>query len=886
MVNDSGDLEMNEDAALSTHGSSPDIFDFEQHYANLALITSDGDRLTYGQLADLADSSVSHLGVGRQLVMISLRNSLPSLLAYAGAMRAGHTVLIVPEDLPPDRLKVLTETFDVSAGFLRDEEGWTWWRMEEGENLIHPDLALLLPTSGSTGSAKLVRLSRQAIDANAASIRQYLAIGPGERAITSLPCSYSYGLSVIHSHWLAGASILLTDASIVEPSFWDLLRDQAATSIAGVPYSYDVFDRLGLFADPPPDLRTFTQAGGKLDGERVRSYAQWAAANGRRFFTMYGQTEAAPRMAYLPAEEAANHPDCIGIPVPGGAFRLVDPNGHDIERAEQMGELVYAGPNVMMGYATQASDLARGADVAELFTGDLAQRTRAGYYRITGRASRFLKIAGSRIALDEVERLVTDNGYRAVASGCDAYLALCVEEGDPDAVGRLVAQQCGLPFDAVVACPGPMPRLASGKLDYQALLKQAATISAAASARPPWDGSPIRHAFEQALGREVTDLGTSFAELGGDSLSYVTASIGVQDALGTLPANWEALSIAQLEAMRGEPAEAATPKRTSSIDTEMVCRVLALALVILGHGAPAQTEWLRGGALILMALAGFNLARFQQHRMANGVFKPVIADALLRVVLPYSLLMIPLLLVSRADFSLGWFVLASVFTVDFRGPLFAFWFIETVIHSMLLTMALFLIPPVRAWSRTKPFLLALGFVALAAALKGGGPLFWSDGKANALTVDAWLYAYMVGWGMFAAQTKAQKWLIVVLAAALAFIDWGPDSARPIWLVLAVAAILFVPRLTMPRPAANAIMVTAQASYFIYLMHVIATHFLIARAPITPVPAVNSAVLLAVSIALGIGYYRGWRLVAQPALRHIGAAASRQLRPLAPPRSTV
>ena len=95
--------------------------------------------------------------------------------------------------------------------------------------LLHEDLSLLLTTSGSTGSPKLVRLSFSNILSNAKSIAQYLKITDLERPITSLPMHYSYGLSVINSHLINGATILLTNFSVVQKEFWNFVKNKKAT---------------------------------------------------------------------------------------------------------------------------------------------------------------------------------------------------------------------------------------------------------------------------------------------------------------------------------------------------------------------------------------------------------------------------------------------------------------------------------------------------------------------------------------------------------------------------------------------------------------------------------------------------------------------------------
>ena len=241
-------------------------------------------------------------------------------------------------------------------------------RREESRHELHPDLALLLSTSGSTGSPKLVRLSADSVQANAAAIAQYLHLRPSDTAVTTLPLSYCYGMSVVNSHLLVGASLELTDLSVVDPCFWELARAAEVTSFAAVPYTFDLLERVGFEHMNLPSLRYITQAGGRLDPDRVRSYAEMGLRQGWDLFVMYGQTEATARMAYLPPDQAAEHPHAIGVPVPGGSFRLEPVPGLDDC------ELVYTGPNVMLGYAERPEDLALGRVITELHTGDLARR--------------------------------------------------------------------------------------------------------------------------------------------------------------------------------------------------------------------------------------------------------------------------------------------------------------------------------------------------------------------------------------------------------------------------------------------------------------------------------------------------------------------------------
>ena len=280
---------------------------------------------------------------------------------------------------------------------------------------LYEELALLLTTSGSTGSPKLVRLSYKNLSSNAASIASYLELTRSERPVTTLPMNYTYGLSVINSHALAGAAVLLTEKTVFDREFWEFASAEKATSLAGVPYTYEMLKKLKFMEMELPNLKTMTQAGGKLSVSLHREFAEYAAGHGKRFIVMYGQTEATARMGYLPASEALNRCGSMGIAIPGGKFRLTGEDGREIKEAGTTGELVYEGKNVMLGYAKNRSDLSKGDECRGiLFTGDMARRDEAGFYYIEGRKKRFLKLFGNRISLDGTERLLKHH-----FGGCD-----------------------------------------------------------------------------------------------------------------------------------------------------------------------------------------------------------------------------------------------------------------------------------------------------------------------------------------------------------------------------------------------------------------------------------------------------------------------------------
>jgi long-chain acyl-CoA synthetase len=448
---------------LATRGGSPALVDART-----------GQLLSYAALHERALSLAGELAhEGRALVFVEAAIDVGSIVAYLAALAAGHVVLLLDRAAQPAQREALRERYrpDFVLSPALDQVHVERGPGERGRTLDRA-LSVLLSTSGTTGSPKLVRLSRQNLLANARSIATYLALDASERAISSLPFHYSYGLSVLNSHLYAGASIAVSDATIMFPELWQHFREQRCTSFAGVPYSYQILRRIGFERFELPTLRTLTQAGGKLSPALIQHYQQLMSARGGRFFAMYGQTEATARMSYLPPERALDKASSIGIAIPEGRLRVLD-GDRELSEPEQTGELVYEGPNVMLGYATSSAELALGdTQGGVLRTGDLGHRDADGFFYVTGRLKRFAKVYGLRVNLDELEALVREHGPAAVVSD-DERLTIFCEYGNDALFGQLragLAEQLQLNvntfrFERIEA----LPLLASGKVDYDAL---------------------------------------------------------------------------------------------------------------------------------------------------------------------------------------------------------------------------------------------------------------------------------------------------------------------------------------------------------------------------------------------------------------------------------
>ncbi|MCU7834954.1 MAG: AMP-binding protein [gamma proteobacterium symbiont of Taylorina sp.] len=405
---------------------------FQQHAENnrKALYTPDGFSLSYFELKKQAEQLNQDFcdyvtnNSKRLLIFILCQQNVAATIAIAAILTGKHAAVLIPDAINNNQLKKLIDNYQ--PNIIYHTETGSIQHVSEKKHKLHSELCLMLSTSGSTGTPKQVKLSQNNLFENAKSIISYLHIDEKEKAITSLPLSYSYGLSILTSHLLAGASILVTDVSIMTRLFWDQIEQFQISSIAGVPYTYKMFQRLKLVEKTLPYLKTMTQAGGKLDKAQVCLFAEYAQRTNKQFYIMYGQTEATARMAYLKSTDVLKYPESIGIAIPGGSFKLIDENKKVINQAGVEGELVYKGSNVMMGYALNFNDLATEPELKELHTGDLAYRNTESLYFISGRQSRFLKLFGLRVSLIDIEQSLNNKGYEVACSGQDDFLTVLV----------------------------------------------------------------------------------------------------------------------------------------------------------------------------------------------------------------------------------------------------------------------------------------------------------------------------------------------------------------------------------------------------------------------------------------------------------------------------
>ncbi len=464
------------------------MWNFDRFEDRIALQDDQGQTLTYHDLAQEAKDLFVHTQ-GRCLVFSLCENTMGSAVGYLSFIEMGVVPAMLGADIHPDMLRSLYENYQpayfwapVSFSYeaceaVYERFGYHLLKTPFGNvATLHEDLALLLTTSGSTGSPKFVRQSYQNIESNLKSIVSYLKLTKKERPITTLPMNYTYGVSIIQSHIDVGATILLSNQPITRREFWTFFKEQQATSFGGVPYTYEMLDRMRFMRMDMPSLTTMTQAGGKLMPSLHEKIATWCKETGRSFVVMYGQCEATARMAYLPWERSLDKVGAMGIAIPGGRFELIDVNGAPITQTGVTGELRYYGDNVTMGYAETMQDLAKGDERnGVLDTGDMAQVDADGYYTIVGRKKRFLKLFGNRVNLDEVERMIKE-AYPAVDCACagkdDHLILFATDESILPGMRAMLIEKTGLSAAGFhTQYVAQVPKNESGKTLYRALEK-------------------------------------------------------------------------------------------------------------------------------------------------------------------------------------------------------------------------------------------------------------------------------------------------------------------------------------------------------------------------------------------------------------------------------
>ena len=461
------------------------FLNIDHHDKNRIAIKDDsGHSLTYGDVCTVVNEFIN-LELPRCVVFCLCENSAGSLIGTIALENNGQVPLLISAKLDKELRENLGTTYcpsyywapedmagDIVGEIIFSIYGYVLIQTKYVPYALNEKLSLLLTTSGSTGSAKLVRHKYGNLEANAENVAKVFGWTADNRGICDLPMNYTMGLNVITSHLYAGASVLMIKANLMDPNFWQYIKENRGTDFCGVPFSYEIMRRIGFDKMDLPDLHTLAEGGGKLTDKMFTWVASYAKNNGKRFFATFGTSETSARISWLDPDLALEKVGSIGKAIPNGELFLIDETVS--EDGKVTGELGYRGPNVTMGYAQCMDDLQKDDEFfGEYHTGDIAVRDQDGFYFIIGRKGRFLKVFGLRVSLDECERLLKTQfpGSDFVCTGDDRCMNIYfTDKNAENLIIRYISEKTNLHASAFrVIYVEKIPRNEYGKIQFSQL---------------------------------------------------------------------------------------------------------------------------------------------------------------------------------------------------------------------------------------------------------------------------------------------------------------------------------------------------------------------------------------------------------------------------------
>lgn len=462
------------------------LFDIDKKTASaFAAIDDARGELTYGDLV-VFRNELSFCIPERELIFCLCENRVGALAGFLALYDCKDVCLLLSAHIDKTLLNALYEAYSPSYYWMPEAKasefvyevvyrykGYVLAKTGKKAPVMHSDLSMLMTTSGTTGSPKLVRHKYGNIESNAKNVAKVFGWTENERGVIDLPMQYTMGLNVINSHLYAGATVLLIEVNLMSPKYWSFIKEQKGSNFTGVPFSYEILNRLRFWKMDLPYLKTMAEGGGKLSDTLFKIFADYAVENGKRFFATFGTTETSARLAFLPPEKAASHIGSIGHAIPEGKLVLVDENGQEITEAGVEGELRYEGPNVTMGYGTCIADLKKGDEFCGVYeTGDIAKKDVDGFFYIVGRKKRFLKLFGLRVSLDQSERIISEHfGIDCACTGDDTKMKIYITDIKlKEDVRQLISEKTGLKASSFeVKVINSIPHFESGKINYREL---------------------------------------------------------------------------------------------------------------------------------------------------------------------------------------------------------------------------------------------------------------------------------------------------------------------------------------------------------------------------------------------------------------------------------
>ena len=442
----------------------------------VAIADDRGNKITFKELAEKAEEIGQYVRT-RSLIFLLCDHHRETLEFIYEVLYLNIVPLLLPQDIARELLDPLLERYQPQYiycskshelggryGCAMEFQEHALFRTDASDCPVHPDVALLLSTSGTTGSAKLVKISYDNLYDNAKYGCIHLDIQAGQKALSPLPFHYAYGISFCAWHWHCGATVLTTEKPVISREFQEFFTRERVNNFAATPYTYQVLQKLQFWSPEKLDsLRFAISSGAQMTENEQRALI---SVMKEKFWIGYGQTECIGILLGTNFSE-----DNIKVGSVGRPFDNVK-----VIKDPETGEMLIKSRCVCMGYANAGEDLACG-DVNQglLHTGDVFMQDEEGYIYLKGRLKRYVKVLGKRISLDDLADYL-GNKYPCAEFACTgADNHICIYHTKPekdaeDEIRTLLDRNMNIPSKFVFCYAlDRLPREGSGKIAYSKL---------------------------------------------------------------------------------------------------------------------------------------------------------------------------------------------------------------------------------------------------------------------------------------------------------------------------------------------------------------------------------------------------------------------------------
>ena len=420
------------------------IFSSLEKFKKNFAIYYDGNLKSYNDLLK-ESNSFSILFKSKKVIFVLAENCYEFIVCYVAAIRSDLAIMIVNPNINKKsflelKKKYLPEyifcrsIFLVSTNYkaIKVFNNFSLFNNIHKHNYdINKEISCLLNTSGTMGHIRFVKLSSKNLLTNSIAISKALKIKANDTAITTMPPYYSYALSIINTHLMRGAKIIINNYSLVDKRFWDIFNNIKPTNLNGVPYFYEVLNKIKFEKIKLMNLKFITQAGGQLECNLKKKLLDFCKINKIKLYIMYGQTEASPRISVLPSNLSAANLTSVGFPLQGVKVWIEDEHNKKINKSNIEGNIICKGENIFMGYSESFKDLKHKNKINKILkTGDVGYIDKNGLLYITGRKKRISKIFGIRLSLDHLEKSLKKYNYNCVCIENNHQIKIYIKRND------------------------------------------------------------------------------------------------------------------------------------------------------------------------------------------------------------------------------------------------------------------------------------------------------------------------------------------------------------------------------------------------------------------------------------------------------------------------